>query len=293
MMKIVLIGGTSLLGRKLFYSTPRLYHVIPSHFQHPLNPTSVELDITKINQVIKLVKSTRPNIIIHASSIGDVDYCENHQKEAWRVNVEGTQNIIKAAQLVDARCVFFSSNAVFDGKAAPYDEQSTTTPINFYGQTKVAAEKIVTNYFPKATIFRLTTMYGWNDSRERQNPASWLIERLEKKLITPVVTDIFNNHLWVGQAAQAVWKAIEKSEWGHVFHIAGKNCLSRYDFAVELADVFKLNKQLLKPVTSDYFSRLTPRASNTCFSTHKMKRVLGIVPLSLKKGLEIMKKESK
>ena len=290
-MKILLIGATSLLGRKIYSSTTSNYDIVATYHTQTSDLAKIKLDITNPIQVRKVVKDIHPQIVIHTSSLGDIDYCENHQKEAKQINVEGTRNIVQAAKLIRAKCVFFSTNAVFDGKSPPYNERSQMHPLNYYGKTKVAAEKIVSSYFPQAIIFRLNTMYGWNDSRERNNPATWILDRFSKKLPTPVVTDIYNNHLWVGQAAQAVWKAIEIGAWGQIFHIAGKECLSRYQFACELARVFHCNEKLLKPVTSNYFAQLTPRAHNTCFATQKMERVLGVSPLSLKQGLQAMKVE--
>lgn len=290
-MKILLVGAASLLGKKIWETVPKKFQIVPTFYHHAKTVDGIELDITQKKDVDKLVNKTRPQIIIHTSSLGDVDFCEMHQKKAWQVNVEGTKNLVSAAKNIQSRLIFFSSNAIFDGVSPPYDESSYTHPLNFYGKTKVVAEKIVHKFFPQAIIFRLTTMYGWNNPGERKNPATWLIDRLQKNLPTPIVTDVYNNHLWVGQAAKAVWQVINLKKWGELFHIAGKNCMNRYDFAINLSRVFKLDEKLLRPVTSDYFLNLTPRAHNTCFRVQKMERELKIIPVSLIDGLNLMKKD--
>lgn len=290
-MKILLIGATGLLGRKFLATSPRNHITIPTYFRHFLK-NGLKLDITNTEEIDLIVSKIQPQIIVHAGSIGNVDYCENHQTEAWNVNVVGTRNIIKAAKNSNIKVIFFSSNAVFDGKHPPYSEHATPKPLNFYGKTKVAAEKIIQRHYPQTLIFRLMTMYGWNDTKERKNPATWLIDRLQKSLPTPVVTDVFNNHLWVGQAAQSVWKAIAADMTGKTLHVAGKDCISRYQFAQILATTFGFDTNLLQPVTSDYFPQITPRAPDTCFETQAITRLLGIKPLSVKQGLLKMKQEA-
>lgn len=292
-MKILLIGATSLLGRKIFETDHKKHTIITTYYSNSTLKSDFKLDITRKEDVKRILYDTRPSIIIHTSSLGDIDYCEQHQKEAWKVNVTSIRYLVKAAKQIRAKFIFFSSNAVFDGKKPPYSEKSETHPLNFYGKTKAAAERIVKDYFPHAVIFRLTTMYGWNNQKERKNPATWLIERLGKNLQTPVVTDVYNNHLWVGQAAQTVWKVINQNLFNELFHIAGKECVNRYEFALLVAEIFHLDKNLLIPVTSDYFTSLTPRAKKTCFDTSKMKQILKIFPLIIRSGLIRMKLEQK
>lgn len=292
-MRILLVGCTGLLGKTLLKTAPNHVRIIPTtHRQDVAGIKKIMLDCIDAKQVSNVIQKARPDILINAASLGDVDYCENHQEEAWNVNVLGNKNLLSAAKWVKARFIFFSSNAVFDGKHAPYSEEYETHPVNFYGKTKVQAEQDITKqYASQSIIFRLNTMYGWNDSRERQNPATWIIDRLRKNKRTPVVTDVYNNHLWVGQAASCVWKAIEKEMYGELFHIAGKDCISRHEFCRTVAKVFHLNKELLTKVTSDYFKAITPRALNTCVLTKKMEALLNVKPLSLLEGLGKMKNE--
>ncbi|EKD94383.1 MAG: hypothetical protein ACD_26C00081G0002, partial [uncultured bacterium] len=191
-----------------------------------------------------------------------------------------------------AKFIFFSSNAVFDGENPPYYENSPTHPVNYYGLTKVAAENLVKTYLPNSIIFRLTTMYGWNNAKERKNPATWLIDRLTKKIPTPVVRDVFINFLWVGQAATAVWQTIRLKKFGETFHIADKDCISRFEFAKKLSQVFGFNNSLIKSTTSFEFRNLAPRPKNACLITKKMQIAVGIKPISVLSGLKLMYKES-
>ncbi len=294
-MKVLLVGISGLLGKHIFASTPSHHRVIGTYMTSKAHyPDSFKLDITKENMVNKVLNEIQPDIVMNAASLGNVDYCEKHQEEAWKVNVVGNENMLSSAKKIGAKYIFFSSNAVFNGNKPPYREKSTIDPVNFYGKTKAVAEEIILKKYPhNSLILRLTTMYGWNDTRERNNPATWIISRLSKNMPTHVVDDVFNNHLWVGQAANTIWKAIDLNFYGEIFHIAGNECISRYEFSKKVAQVFNLDEHLLLPVSSTFFPSITPRPHNTCFDTSKMKKILKIKPLDVSSGLTFMKKEKK
>ena len=140
-------------------------------------------------------------------------------------------------------------------------------------------------------IFRLQTMYGWNHSDGRSNPVTWLIKYLKEGRKTPVVTDVYNNHLWVHDAARTTWKAIDKNMFGNIFHVAGGNCVDRFSLSLLVAETFGLDKNLLFPVTDAYFPTIAPRPRNTCFDITKLQHVLKIQPLTTSEGLREMKKK--
>jgi dTDP-4-dehydrorhamnose reductase len=92
--------------------------------------------------------------------------------------------------------------------------------------------------------------------------------------------------------AEAVFIAIEKSKDG-IFHIAGEDHVSLYDFAKITAEVFKLDSSLIHPVPDSFFDELAPRPKDTSFDTMKMERELGIMPTSLREGLFKMRESEK
>ena len=105
-------------------------------------------------------------------------------------------------------------------------------------------------------------MYGWNLDVERKNPVTWLIDLLKKKKQVNMVDDIFSNPLYVKDCADVIWKIIELDKEG-VFHVAGEDEMSRYDFACITAEVFGLDKSLIKPVKNSFFEGIAPRPVNT------------------------------
>lgn len=293
--KIIFTGITGLLGKYFLHERKLNYEIIGiGNINIQKNSkTNFRIDITDREQILDFTKRIKPQIIIHAASIGNVDYCEKYPDEAYQVNVEGTQNIIKAAKQVKARIIFLSSNAVYDGMKPPYGEKSFLKPIDVYGKTKMVGEKLIKRSNLKFCIMRLMTMYGWPPPGGRSNPVTWVIENLKKGERINIVNDIYNNHLWAGQAAKVLWKIIVRNIEAEIYNIAGKDNINRFELALKVAKAFKLDSSLIQPVNSDFFKSIARRPKNTCFETLKMEKELGIIPLSIDEGLRFMVKEAR
>lgn len=291
--RVLFTGITGLLGRYFLKNKSLDYQTIGianKNLQGDEKNLYV-IDITDKQAVLEFIKKINPQIIVHAASIGDVDYCEKNPEEAREVNVEGTKNIVEGALSIRARLIFTSSNAIYDGVKFPFNEESTPNPIDVYGKTKVEGEELIKKSGVDYVILRLMTMYGWSNPEERTNPVEWIVRKLEKKEKINLVGDIYNNHLWAGQAAEVIWKVIVNDIKGKTYNIAGRDCISRYELGLRVAKIFGLNSSLISEVDSSFFKSLTPRPKNTCFLTEKMKTELGINPLNIEDGLSIMKKD--
>lgn len=291
--KIVFTGISGLLGGYFSTLKPAEFELMGVSDNNILdNGNSLfKVDITSREQVLDFIKKINPDVIVHAASIGNVDYCESHPEEASKVNIEGTQNVVNAARKVGAKVIFISSNAVYDGNHAPYDEKAILNPVDVYGRTKVEGERIVAESGLDYAIIRLMTMYGWPQKGGRANPVTWVIDSLQKGEKINVVNDIYNNHLWANQAAEAIWKIIQNGKFGQIFNVAGEDCVSRYELALKVAEIFDLDPSLINPVSSDFFKTIAKRPKNTCFNTTKLMEDLGITPLSVNDGLRLMRQE--
>ena len=295
MDKIILItGGTGLLGSALIRNYPNKYDVIAttSDTPHSANNKIIKMDITKLIEVKQVFDKYNPDIVIHTASIGNVDYCEKNQDQAYQVNVIGTRNIISNCKKHGSKLLFMSSNAVFDGRNPPYNEKDKPNPLNYYGKTKLMSEIDVQESGIEYAIIRLILMYGWNNPQERKNPVTWLIDLLRMNKKVKLVNDTYANPLLNIQAVRAIWNVIQLNEKG-IFHVAGKERVNRYEFGLHVADAFGLNKNLIDQVDSDYFRGLAPRMPDTTYDTTKMVKKLRVKPLSVKNGLRWMRENNR
>lgn len=291
-MKILITGGTGILGQALVATSDAGHRLSIVHRRsYPVPVSGIEpivLDILESGRLAELFETHAFDAVIHAAGIASVDHVERHFEEAWRSNVIGTQHIADLVRKKDIRLVYVSSNAVFDGAAAPYGENSPTNPINKYGRIKVECEALVKRLCPESVIVRPILMYGWHLAEGRANPVTWLLERLRRGDSIPLVTDIRENPLWSHQCAEAIWRILHLEKTG-TFHIAGKDVVNRYELGQLVAQVFGLDASLLRPVDSSFFPSIAPRPHNTSFLTKRMECELGMDPLMVRQGLEQMR----
>ncbi len=294
--KVFITGGTGLLGNYLLKYAPQGYEIsctyFPGHKKDSLasNPGKSCVDICDEYSVRSAVKIFRPDYIVHTASIANVDYIEKNKEEARKTNVGGTANVINACRDSGAKLIYISSNALFDGANPPYKEDDKPNPLNYYGKLKVEEEERLKFSGIKFSIVRPILMYGWNLTVERKNPVTWLIDVLKENKTVDMVDDIFCNPLYAWDCADVIWKIIEFNKSG-VFHVAGLDEVSRYEFACITADVFGLDKSLITPVKNSFFRDIAPRPVNTTYCIDKIKKELNIFPSGLREGLEKMKNE--
>jgi dTDP-4-dehydrorhamnose reductase len=289
MKKILIIGASGLLGSKLVAGKEK-YEVYGTFSSHEINEENFfKLDVKNRKEVFSLFEEVKPNVVFDCHSITDVDYCELHPEEAWLVNVDGTKNVAEACKTYGAKMVFISSDYVFDGKKSSYSEKDKPNPLNFYGKTKAVAEKVVEFLVPDFIIARTAVLYGFGGYGKKPFPL-WVLENLKEGKEIKVVIDQFNNPTFADNLADILFKLYEKDAFG-LFHIVGRDNVSRYEFAVKVAEIFGLDKDLIKPVNSPELRQAAFRSRKLELSTKKLQRVLGIVPVGVEDGLKILKQQ--
>ncbi len=292
--RVLITGGTGILGKALAENCPADTRVFVTYlrdcWENVLPYPARKLDITNKKETFQAVMEwARPDVVIHAAGIGNVDFAEHNHSLARKINVAGTKNIIAACRRNNSRLIYISTNAVFDGKKPPYAEDSERLPVNYYGRLKVEAEDLVSNSGLKYSIVRAILMYGWHFQNSRYNPVTnWLRLLCEGKTIK-VVNDRYSQPLFAEDCAKVIWKIVDAERTG-IYHVSGADHVSLYEFAVKTAEIFGFSKKLIKPVPSSYFPEIAPRPVDTSFSTNKIRQELKMHPSGIESGLKRMKK---
>ena len=295
-MRVLLTGATGLLGWTLLQKMPTTWQIyVALHSNRPLprrfpHVHEVLMDLAAPAQVRAAAAIARPDVVIHTASIGDLDANEREQAEAWQVNVEGTRALCEATRPYDPHVIFCSTIYVFNGASPPYVETASPAPINFYGRCKLAAEEIARQIASRLLVLRPNTTYGWHLPGQRHNWVTWLLSKLNHRQPVEVVDDVFNNSVWVGDVADVVLAGIAHEATG-VFHVGGPQSLSRHAFSLEIADAFGYPCRLIAPASSSRFPTLAPRPRDTTCSTTRMEQELGIHPLNVRRGLDLMRRQ--
>jgi dTDP-4-dehydrorhamnose reductase len=242
------------------------------------------MDITDMASVSEVFEKYRPGIVIHSAAFAQPDLCELNPEEAFKVNVEGAENLLTAASRSKAFFIYLSTDFVFSGNDGPYHEGSVPAPVNHYGKTKLMAEERVRSYPFSWAVIRTVLVYGNVIAGTRSNMISWVRTELENQRPIKVVCDQLRTATYAGDLAKAILTIAEKKAAG-VCHISGKEALSPWEMAVAVADELELNSSLIVKVDASVFSQPAKRPLKTPFIIDKAKRELAYEPLSFQEGM--------
>ena len=276
MKKILITGATGQLGKALKTLFNSKYDIISTSKNYDNYQKNYFLDITNPILISDIVSATSPDIIINLAALTNVDLCEARPDLAFSANFAGLQNIV---EIFNGPIIQLSTDYVFDGKAGQYNENSSVNPINVYGRTKLEAENFLKENSKDSLIIRTNVLYDYVS----ESPASflnWVVKSLQDDKKINVVDDQWNNPTWTKSIAVAIDKAI-KIELNGLIHWGDNDYVSRYDFAIKIAETFQLNKKLIKPIKTAELNQIAPRPLKGGLDMDKAKNILNLEPSNI------------
>jgi dTDP-4-dehydrorhamnose reductase len=255
----------------------------------PVCGNLVKFDVSNKELVDQAFRRVKPDVVVHAATLTDVDKCELNKELAWKINVEGTRNIVEAAKSAGSFLIYISTDYVFNGEKGSYTELDTPDPINNYGLTKLKAEELVKAQ-PEYLIGRPSVIYGSTPAAGKVNFALWLIETLRKGERVKIVTDQWNTPTLNTNLAEMTLEAAERRLNG-TFHLCGATRVSRFQFAQLIAEIFDLEKTLIDPALSSQFNWPAKRPMDSSLDTSKAQQTLRNKPLEIHEALKRLKVE--
>jgi len=291
-VKLLVTGASGLFGSRLCeLATGKGWEAYSAYGEHkPSSGVPVRFDISDRKAADDVFRHFKPEVVVHSAAMTDVDRCESEKALAWRINVEGTLNIVENCRRHGVFLVYISTDYVFDGEKGQYRESDTPNPVNYYGLTKLKGEESVKEQLETYCIARGSVVYGAIPASGKVNFALWLLERLKKGEKTSVVTDQWNSPTLNTSLGRMVCEVVEKRLTG-VFHLAGASRLSRYEFAKSLVEVFNLETELVTPVESAKISWVAKRPRDSSLNVDKALATLENKPLHIVDALNEMKSE--
>jgi len=259
MATLLVIGGSGLLGSKLAVAARKEHRVVATYRSTPPRLDGVELvpfQKEEMGDARAWVSRIAPDYVVDTAALHDVDRCEDERERATEVNARAPGILAEAANGVGARYLFVSTDFVFDGARGSYEEADSPGPVNHYARTKLEGERAVLEAGEANQVVRPSVIYGWDDSR--LNFATWLLTSLRDRKPVRIVTDWIGSPTWADSLADAVLCLLALREGG-IYHLAGPDRLSRFEFATRLAAAFDLDPKAISPVTAAEFAHRAPR----------------------------------
>lgn len=290
-MKLLITGASGLLGGKLVELALNAGHQVSSIINdHPAKDSeAVRLDLRDAERVRSILTERRPDAVIHTASITDVDFCERNPTLAMEINAKATETIARACNELHSFLVYVSTDYVFDGQTGGYREEDKPNPINTYGRSKLVGEQLTSNLAPYSCIARTSVLFGCG-RKYRLNFATWLLESLSRGQSVKVISGQYASPTLNTHLARMLLEVSERRIAG-TLHLAGANRINRYEFAIRLAQEFRLNTGLLVPVAPASVNWYAKRPADSSLNIKKATRLLNTKPRTLKDELRTFKIE--
>jgi dTDP-4-dehydrorhamnose reductase len=251
---VLVTGASGVLGRHLCHHlTTRGYRVIAAGHRSRLDEQSIpveqiNLELTNPRSVEAAVTNSKPDVIVHTAALTSTAECQDSPGLATEVNVGGTEHLFRAAECLDSPPQFIqlSTDLVFGGaKGSPYKEVDAPCPIQVYGSTKAAAEAVVSspNYAGLVTIIRSALILA-PPNPHRPGVMDWTLDSIRQGR-GAFFTDEFRTPVGIDDLCRVVERAI-RDGIGGLFHVGGKERLSRMALAREVARAFRLSENRIQ-----------------------------------------------
>ena len=297
-MRVLVIGVAGQLGRALAVQTKARGDSVVGTYNSRVpddQADSIEpLDKTDAQRVEAVLQKHVPDVVIDTAALHNVDYCELHPEDAYRVNREGTRFVAQAAAAIGAKFVFVSTDFVFSGtQAEPYRESDTPAPASQYALSKLEGEGAALAASDSNLVVRPSVIYSWVESRRRAasssgkglNFGSWLAEEVGRGHEVRIVDDQTASPTLAEDLAGAIVALVAKDARG-VFHTAGGTATTRYGFSVRLVERLQLDSNLVRPVRTVDLNQKAPRPSNSSLDSGRLTAITGYRMMSLPSALD-------
>ncbi len=297
-MKILITGSNGLLGQKLvklLHNNAEVELIATGRGPNRLTNLDKEIryeemDITLKDDVHNVIFRHKPDAVIHTAALTQVDDCEKDKELCWKMNVSAAEYVAKACAETGAFLVHLSTDFIFDGEEGPYDEEANPNPISYYGESKLASEKIVMEHASDWAIVRTVLVYGIAEDMSRSNIILWVKKNLEEGRQIKVVNDQWRTPTLAEDLAMGCY-LVAKSKAPGIYNISGKDFLTPYDMALMTAGYFKLDESLIIKADASTFSQPARRPPKTGFHIDKARKNLGYEPHSFEEGIAIVAKQ--
>jgi dTDP-4-dehydrorhamnose reductase len=269
MRKILVTGASGFLGWNLCQVAQSEWEVHGSYCQQPIEIPGInthQINLTDPDSVVRTIDLIAPDAVIHTAAASSPNFCQAHPELSYQINVTASQGLAKICSLAKIPFVFTSTDLVFDGTHPPYRETDPVSPINLYGEQKVAAEQAILDTYPQANICRMPLMFGMAPPTATSFIQPWL-KALAMGQVLQLFVDEYRTPVSAITAAQGLLLAIERSP--NIIHLGGKERISRYEFGKLLVEAFGFNPSLLQPIYQRDLQMLAPRAADVSLNSNK------------------------
>ncbi|MGH1335237.1 MAG: SDR family oxidoreductase [Aureispira sp.] len=294
--KLLVTGASGFLGHTLCPILASNYNITGTYFRNL--PVQEEVEWLRINlletkKIGLLVKEYQPDAILHLAAISNTTFCEQHPALSHHINVYTTVALAEAAAASQIPLLYTSTDLVFNGNSAPYEENDFPYPLSQYGQQKQMAEDLLLADFEQTLILRLPLLFGQAPAYGAnfyQKSIAQLREGESILAFTDEYRSMLSTKAVSAGIAQAVAYALEEStswkEKERVFHLGATKAYSRHEFMTIAAQVLGLDEQLIEPSLQETAPYAHTRPADVRMNSQLAQKILDFTPPDLTTQLQ-------
>lgn len=285
MKTLLLTGASGFLGYNFLQLDLSNWKVVTLINQHDLqndNIKKVRCDIANIASLKQILNELKPEAIVHLAAISNANYCEENIKLSFQVNVSASAVLAEWSAQHHIPFLFTSTDLVFNGEKGNYVETDVTDPLMVYGKQKAEAERLIQSVYPDACILRMPLMFGEGGSFLLND-----ISKLKSGEPLNLFTDEYRSIAGGKSASIGIKQALENSRKG-IYHLGGKQKLSRYDFGLMICETFGFSKSLIVSKLQSEVKTAAPRPKDVSLNSEKAYQS-GYAPLNVEEELYSLK----
>jgi dTDP-4-dehydrorhamnose reductase len=274
-LKALVIGNLGMLARDLCETLERQGHGV-------VGVDLPDLDITREDQVLACLRTTRPKTVINCAAFTNVDAAESEPALCHAVNREGALNIAKACSVHQVPMIHVSTDYVFDGSTStPYEEDDAVAPLGVYGMSKWQGEEAVRSTISEHFIVRTAWLFGIHG----RNFVKTILTLARTKAEIRVVADQEGCPTWTQDLAETLCRFVTQIEdncppiWG-TYHYCGRGITNWHAFAETIIEVGRSKETLVTsrvvPITTAEYPTAAKRPQFSALECRKIEMALRV-----------------
>ncbi len=285
MKRLLVTGASGFLGWHVSQAAQHLrWEVFGTYWTHPVSIAGVSIhkvDLCDRVELRSLIDTLKPDAVIHCAAASQPNWCELNPDLSYVINVTASWDLAALCGDRQIPCVFTSSDQVFDGQQGSYSETDPVSPINRYGEQKVAAELGMRSRHADMRICRMPLMFGVAPTAP--SFIQPFLTQLKSGQPLKLFTDEFRTPTSGFTAAKGLLLAVDCQQ--PLLHLGGEERLSRYAFGITLARVALLPQDLIQPCKQADVSMAAPRPQDVSLDS-RLAYKFGYCPLSIEQELQ-------
>lgn len=283
-MRLLLLGGSGQVGSE-FRALDRPKDVVV------VAPGPDALDLAKPGAIAKAIAAGPWHAVVNAAAYTNVDQAESERALAFAVNASAAGTLASETARHGVPLIHISTDYVFDGqKQMPYVETDAPAPLNVYGESKLAGERVVVAANPRHVILRTSWVY----SPHGHNFVRTILRLAREREQLTIVDDQRGCPTAARDIARACHdiallctRSPEAVPFG-LYHFCGKGETTRYGFAkavVEMASPHLSRVPEIVPIATADYPMPAIRPRDTRLDCRAIARAFAISPRPWHDGL--------